>query len=449
MSQDLSRRRFLRSAAALAAGAVAAACGATPTPLPAKPAATPAPVVDTGPLRVLYKADAAFIKYCEDYSATRFGPKNNGAKVNMEMVSTIAEFAQKLLSGMAAGDQVDVWYAGNTESFAMYAGQGMIMPLDDLISRDGLQTFLGAFLTNSLDAGKFKGKQYGIPFGAHPSSRYLFYNKTALGKKGIQLTDRKWKWADYRAYAKTMVDPANKVFGSWLRLNVEGFTVGLRSLGTDIIDSTGTKSLINTPEARPFFQMAYDLISEKLSPPMTEVSDWKPPFAAQKIMMANDNGQRGANLRQIVKDFEWGVWVTPNEGSKPRGLLVTAFMPISAFSKHKELAWQWTKGLLDVSEGVKRVKDLGFIPLPHPDAMLPASETFTDDYTFYIKEWMAEPPLPFQLAANGRVDEMTALLGTNTPSSSFDPAWLKTDTLDNVIKNVHNAVQAVLDKPPV
>jgi maltose-binding protein MalE len=455
MATPVSRRRFLRSAAVLAAGAVVAACGATPTPAPqptkpaaaaaTAPAAVPATAVDTGPLRILWAAQVALVKYFENYTTTVFGPKNNGAKVSIEQVPATAEFAQKLLSGVAAGNPPDIFREVNYQNFVMYSNQGIIMPLDDLIARDGMSKFLGEFLPGSLDMGKFKGKQYCITFGAHPSSRFVFHNKTALAKKGIQLTDRAWKWADYQSYVKTMSDPANKVYGSWLRLNTEGIVVGLRSLGTDVIDSAGTKALINSPEARPFFQMAYNLITaDKATPPPTEITDWKPPFAAQKIIMANDNGYRESFLRDMVKDFEWDTFVTPNEGSKPRGVYVGDFAAITTFSKHKELAWQWAKGLLDIAEGVKRVKEAQHIPLPHPQALLPPTETFSPQYTFYIKDWIAEPPLPFPNPANGRTTEMTALLDTG-----FDAAWLKSDTLDNVLKKVNDSIQAVLDKPPV
>lgn len=108
------------------------------------------------------------------------------------------------------------------------------------------------------------------------------------------------------------------------------------------------------------------------------------------------------------------------------------------------MAWQWAKGLLDIPEGVKRVKEAQHIPLPHPQALLPPTETFSPQYTFYIKDWIAEPPLPFPNPANGRTTEMTTILDTG-----FDAAWLKSDTLDNVLKKVNDSIQAVLDKPPV
>ncbi len=461
MAMQMTRRRFLAGTAATAAGSVLAACQpktvevvkevtrvvpggeqpageATALPEP-QPAGT-----DAGPLRVLWVSQTALVESFEQYSKNVFGPKNNGATVEFLQVPQ-TEFSQKLLSGMAAGDPPDLFREVNYQGFAHYCMEEVILPLDEYIARDNYQEYLDTFLPGSVEAGQFDGKQYCIPFGGHPSSFYLFYNKTALEEKGFKLDNKDWTWAEYLEMVRAMSDPANKVYGTWLRLNLEGFVVGLRSLGTDIIDETGTKSLIGAPEARPFFEMAYKMINEyNAAPRPSDIADWKPPFAAQKIMTANDNGYRESFLREMVEDFEWDTFVTPNESGKPRGVFVCDFSPITSFSKHKDLAWEWVKGTLEVEEGINRVRDARHIPLPVEAALLPEGETISPQYEFYIKEWMANPPLGIALPANGRTTEVFDLL-----QQGFDSAWLGMEPLDDAIKRVDTEVQKVLDKPRV
>jgi ABC-type glycerol-3-phosphate transport system substrate-binding protein len=456
MSHTMTRRHFVAGAGVAAAGVLLGACQpkvvevtkevpkevtkvveklVTPVPSTAVPAKA-----DVGPLRIMWNGQTALVKYFEQYSADVFGPKNNGAKVNIE-VTPDAEFSQKLLAGVAAGNPPDIFREVNYLGFTHYCIEGVILALDDLIARDGFEKHLATFLPGALDAGKFKSKQYCIPFGGHPSSYFLFFNKTALGKKGIKLEDKKWTWSEYVQVAQTMADAPNKVYGSWVRLNTEGFLVGLRSLGSDLIDETGAKCLVGAEQSRPFFDMVYKLITEyKVTPTPTDVGDWKPPFAAGKIMMANDNGYRESFLRETVKEFEFDTFLTPNEGKKPRGCFVCDFSAITSFSKHRDLAWEWAKGILQVEEGIKRVKDARHIPLPTEAALLPKGETLSPQYEFYVKQWIAEPPLPFPNPANGRTTEVTSIL-----ENRFQAAWLKTEPLDTVIKKVQEEIQKVLD----
>jgi multiple sugar transport system substrate-binding protein len=471
MDKHLSRRGFLAGAAAGLAGALLAACqpnvvevtkvvekqvtqviketvmvAGTPQVVEKVITATPPPAkpkeIDKGPLYIMWGAQTALVNNFREYSEKKFTPANNGAKVEILEVPG-GEFAQKLLSGFASGNPPDLFRDVNYSSFQNYCMQGVILALDDLIARDNYQTHLATFLPGSLDAGKYKGKQYSIPFGGHPSSYFLFYNKTALNAKGIKLENKNWTWADYAQVAKEMSDPAKKVFGTWMRLNLEGFWVGMRSLGVDILDATGTKAQITSEKARPFFQMAYDLVAAKYAMPSTQ-GDWKAPLAASNVMMANDNGYRDSFLAEMVKDFEWETFVTPNEANMPRGVFVCDFTCPTAFSKHIDLAWEWQKGILTVEEGISRVVNARHIPLPIEAAMLPAGQELRHQYVFYIKEWLANPPLAACNPANGRTSEVFDIL-----AKGFDAAWLGTKTLDETLKTVNDAMQVVLDKPAV
>ena len=487
MARKLSRRKFLTGAGAGAAGLLLAACqpktvivekevektvivekevekvvketvivAGTPKVVEKKvteivqevvtatpPPATPPPV-DTGPLKIMWVAQVALVENFQKYSEEVFGPANNGAKVEFIIVPG-GEFGQKLLSGIAAGDPPDMFRSVNHMEFSQFAGGGVLFPLDDLIDRDGYQEHLDRFLPYSLETGQFNGKQYGIPLGAHPGPWYLFHNKTALAEKGFEINDFDWTWNDYAQIAREMTDPENDIYGSWLRCNQAGYVVGVRSMGGDIIDATGTKSLVASEAARRWWEFQYKCYREWECTMPCNLGNWRGVFPAGKVVMASDNGYRESFLRETVEDFEWDVFVTPNEGDLPRGSLNADHCPITSASNHIDLAWEWLKGSLTVEQGILRVQNAQWIPLPIPEALLPEQFEVSPQYEFYIRQWMADPPVPMRLPANGR----SAELYHSIVQYGFDPAWVGSEPLDEVIESIDEQVQNLLDKPPL
>lgn len=437
--QLLSRRKFLQTSAAVSGSLLLAAC----TAVPMDGAATDAGAMEPATLQALWVAQTALVEYFENYSATIFSPQNDGAMVEFTLAPS-AEIPQKMLSGIAAGNPPDLFRVVNVASFTQLAANGVILALDDLIGRDDYQSYIDTFIPGTVEAFSFNGIQYGIPFGAHPSSQYLFYNKTALNDQGIVLDDPGWSWSDYVEVCKTVTDLDNDVFGSWVRANFEGYMVGVRSMGGDLLNADGTQSQINSDEAWEFWDLLYALINEhKTTVQPTDVRDWKPPFAEQKIMMANDNGYRESFLREMVQDFEFDTFLIPNMGDVPRGGLVGDISAIAQASSHHDLAWEWVKGTLATEEGIKRVQNARFIPLPTEAALLHPDAMVSHQYEFYVRQWINEPPLGAPTAGNGRTSDVFSTL-----QRGMEAAWLATEPLTDVVNNVHNEIQDILDMPP-
>ena len=440
----VTRRGFLRTVGLASGGLALAACAAVPAAPQAGTDDDTMMSEEPVTLSALWVSQTALVAYFEDYSANIFSPNNGGANVEFTL-SPNAELPQKILSGIAAGSPPDLFRAVNVEFFSQLAANDVILSLDDYIDRDDYQSYVDTFIPGTVDAFAYNGIQYGIPFGAHPSSQFLFYNKTVLNSKGITLDDPSWSWSDYVEAAKAVTDADNGVFGSWVRANFEGYMAGVRSMGGDLLTEDGTQSLINTDEAWEFWNLLYALINEhKTTPQPTDVGDWKPPFAEQKIMMANDNGYRESFLREMVQDFEFDTFLIPNMGDKPRGGLVGDISAISPASAHKDLAWEWVKGTLATEEGIKRVQNARFIPLPTEAALLDPTALVSPQYEFYVRQWIKEPPLGAPTAGNGRTSDVYSTL-----QRGMEAAWLATEPLTDVVNNVHNEIQGILDMPPV
>jgi ABC-type glycerol-3-phosphate transport system substrate-binding protein len=388
-------------------------------------------------------SQTALLDYFRAYSTDTFGPANDGATVEFEEAPQ-EEFAQKILSAIAAGAPPDLFRTVNVENFTQFALSDIMLPLDDLIARDNYQEYLDTFLPGTLEAFQLRGSQFGIPIGSHPSSQYLFYNKTLLADKGFTLDNRDWTWEEYTDVVRSVADPDNQVFGAWIRANFEGYMCGVRSMGGDLIGEEGTKSLIGTEEAMRFFKLMHTLITEeKVAAQPTEVTDWKPPFAEGKIILANDNGYRESFLREMVKDFEFDTFLIPNEGDLPRGGLIADSAAIVAESSKTDLAWEWVKGLLATDQGIRRVQEARYIPLPTEAALLAPEAMVSPQYEFYVRQWIDNPPLPAPTAANGRTSEVFSAL-----QSGLEAAWLGTEPLETVVTRVDGEIQTILDKDP-
>ncbi len=436
-----SRRKFLQTGAALAGSLLLAACAVAPVDGTASDMDTG--TMEPASLQALWVAQTALVEYFENYSATVFSPQNDGATVEFTIAPS-TEIPQKMLSGIAAGSPPDLFRTVNVAFFTQLAANQVILALDDLIGRDDYQPYVDTFIPGTVEAFNFNGIQYGIPFGAHPSSQYLFYNKTALHDQGIVLDDPGWSWSDYVEVAKEVTDQDNDVFGSWVRANFEGYMVGVRSMGGDLLNADGTQSLINSDEAWAFWELLYALINEhQTTVQPTDIGDWKPPFAEQKIMMANDNGYRESFLREMVQDFEFDTFLIPNMGDLPRGGLVGDIAAIAHASSQHDLAWEWVKGILVTEEGIKRVQNARFIPLPTEAALLHPDALVSHQYEFYVRQWINEPPLAAPTAGNGRTSDVFSTL-----QRGMEAAWLATEPLPDVVNNVHNEIQDILDMPP-
>lgn len=441
MNQSLSRRNFLRVAGLASLSAAVVACAPSADPTSNNDANTPSG--EGGDLRVLWVSQTALVEYLQNYSNDTFSAASDGVAVEIEMAPE-EEFPQKILAGIAAGSPPDLFRTVNVQNFAHFALSDVTLALDELIERDNYSDYLETFLPGSLETFQLRGKQYGIPFGAHPSSQYLFYNKTELDAQGITLDNRNWTWDDYADVVRSVADPDNQIFGAWIRANFEGYMCGTRSMGGDLIDAEGTKSLIGSEESGRFWELMYTLIAEEgVAAQPTEINDWKPPFAEGKVMLANDNGYRESFLRELVTDFEFDTFLIPNEGDKPRGGLIADAPAIVAASEQVDLAWNWVQGLLETEQGVRRVQEARYIPLPTEAALLDPAAMSTPQYEFYVRQWIENPPLPAPSAANGRSTEVFAAL-----QSGMEAAWLKSEPLAAVIEQVDNEVQTILDRDP-
>lgn len=174
-------------------------------------------------------------------------------KVEMEPVG-FGEIFERLRITLAGGVAPDV-ISLNYENYTEFASGGALLNLDPLIAKDGYDT--GQYFPAVLQLFQLRGTQYGLP--ATFSDVVLFYNEDLYAQAGLGAPPANWGWND-------LIDSAKKLTRDLSNDGVMdqfGYVTGWWPLyvwlgGGEIIDETGTKALINSPEAARGLQEMVD-----------------------------------------------------------------------------------------------------------------------------------------------------------------------------------------------
>ncbi len=200
MTEQLSRRRFLKlmalTTSATALGACAApAAPAAPAQAPAAQAATEAvpttaPAAQAVTLRMgWWGGDPRHKKY--NTILDMYEQLNPGLKIEREFAAYDA-YWQKLATEVAGGNAPDL-ITNHQDLVNQYSNLGALLPLDDLVSAAKID--LSDWPKGTIDSGKRNGKNWMLALGGTCAS--TMYNETWLTELGIDVPEPTFKWNDY------------------------------------------------------------------------------------------------------------------------------------------------------------------------------------------------------------------------------------------------------------
>jgi multiple sugar transport system substrate-binding protein len=397
--QSVSRRAVLTgglSAVALLVAACAAPPAPTSTPAPAKPAApteapkpaapaeAPKPAQPTEapkpaaapptPVSAAKPAAAGVTKLqMTSWDApspvlTEFlGAFDSKQNTQTEYVHIpFAGYRDKILTMLAGGVPPDVMLVGATET-AEYASRNQLLALDANIQRDKFD--LQDFFEPALDAGRWKGKQYGI--GDNFVYRILFYNLDLFAAAGVprppsEWTNQTWKW-------DTFLDAATKLTkkDAGGRTTQYGFAVGLNAVnamswvwsnGGEWVDPNLSKVDIGEPPAVEALQFLQDLQYKHgvtPTPDALAAENMAQMAAGGKVAMWWDGPWSFAALRQVA-NLKWDVAPIPAGKKGAFSTAAGATWSIAAPSKQQETAWKLLDQLVSREGQLSMIKRFGF-----------------------------------------------------------------------------------------
>jgi multiple sugar transport system substrate-binding protein len=306
---------------------------------------------------------------------TWFAPMSAGPELDLWKLQLLPDF-QKLHPNITVEHSVEVWadywqkiavmFAGGQfpdlvwmhyTRFKDYAQQGMLQPLDDVMSKDkGFN--VADYAPQMMDIFKHKGKQYVMP--KDHGGTAVWYNIDMLEGAGMKLPWQGWKWSDFLEIATKMTKDTNgdgqtDVWGtndiflggdpaSWWHAEA-GWDV-LKSFGGETYSDDFKTAFIDKPETVEAIQFMADVLNKhKIAPKSEQIAGLGDPFRIGKVALHGfPHANQGFFVRYEKRPIKrYGIEFVPaGKGGTFYGLGATGFA-IPTKSQHPKEAWELTK----------------------------------------------------------------------------------------------------------
>lgn len=269
-SKKLSRRDFLRAAAAGSGLALVTANGVIPL-FAQDPTATPLPLPEgvEGRLTVIHKTEyfEAVQTMFRD-TVVNFA-EAQGAELDISTANpeVFGDFTAKMLAAVQAGNPPDLGY--HTLSIPLMYSLDIVEDVTDVV--DQAKSLYGNVVPVIAEANGFiDGKWWGVPFMSTTGA--WFARRDLFEAKGIDVYSLK-SWNDYRDAALAVSDPDNNVWGWGLTINRSGDGHGLimgviQGFGGRLVDESGLIVTFNSPETVAAVEWLADIYTNEMYRPM-------------------------------------------------------------------------------------------------------------------------------------------------------------------------------------
>jgi multiple sugar transport system substrate-binding protein len=271
------------------------------------------------------------------------------------------DFTSTIMTRIAGGNAPDVFWMSN-QDVPSFADRNALL---DLTAYDGKYFKSGDFLDNIMAGYKWKDKIYGLPGDAAPI--VLFYNKEMFDKAKVEYPRAGMSWDDLLQKAKALtVKNGDQIvqygYAQDLSWNFWGPFVWQNN--GNILNSDGTKSAINSPEALEAFTFIRSLMNEYKVAPTASSMQTTPSyqlFQQGKAAMYFGGAWVASTILRDTK-FEWDVVAPPAGKTKATSIALGGFA-VSKTTKHAEEAVKFLSWLAG-EEGQTRKFNGGFAGLP-------------------------------------------------------------------------------------
>lgn len=373
-TQQLSRRQLLQRMAGLAATAALAACApkAEPTPesKPTTAAATaPAAKATTAATAVPAPAKKTEIVYYDRTTsapawADLYNKVQDKVTVKVEIQPPNTRYEQ-LVAAISAGNSPDVIGVDIT-SVGRFAEMKAIVPLDDLIPKNILDSYFQNLIKKNGHYGFYKNKLYGVPFWVDNS--ILFYNKTFLKEAGGDPEKGIRTWDDYRNYGKAITKDGRIGFSMSAASARFLYKPWIWAQGGNWVNADFTAGTMDSPACVSTLQFVRELVTVLKITNDAAGTDWNAMtnlFTGQKAMIVHQGGGLVGLVRSQFPEL-WNVLGVcpipgPKEGQKS-SFIGGNVASVATATKAKEASLDFTIWATASDEGMGVTGTLGYLP---------------------------------------------------------------------------------------
>lgn len=437
--QAISRRTFLRGAAAGATFLLAACAAPVGAPAPGS-SDSGAPSSEPIVLRLHMRAGGETSEVPIYVTRPAEFTEETGVQVQLEPIPGEEYWAkiETLAASNTLGDNMFTdeknWQHSRAAHF------GILQPIDDFMESENVSR--DEWLPGVFDTCIIDGKVYGLPKTGHPAHAFLWINHDMFEAAGIPIPqdDGTATWDDYREWANALAtgDPdARESYGFFMPMNnIQMIINAIRTFGGWELTEDGTQSPVMDDGWQGSIKWAHALYQEdKVMPTSTDLGTAGPVglFAASRLPLMVNARSTISQVREAVGpedgstgNFRWstiGLAQGPNFNGWGASLNTHAG---TTQSQHKLESFKLTYALADARFAFLSANEIGFLVgrTNELEEVGPAAE----DPFIQLQHKEYSNGVPYRIGANYRgleweqiIRNMTDLvyLGERQPDEAF------------------------------
>ena len=216
----------------------------------------------------------------QEQLASEFMAMNPHITIDIDVIPW-ADYWTAVQTAVAGGDAHDVLWM-NGSNLALFASNGILLPISDLVDRDGYD--LSAYPQSLIDLYTYDGMLYGLSKDFDTIG--LYYNVEMFDAAGLDYPDDTWTWDDLKNAARVLTTDDVWGFAATLWAQMVVFDL-IGQNGGQVLSDDGMHVLYGTPEACEALQFLYSFHEEGISPDQVTLdttNQWD-LFSSQRVAM--------------------------------------------------------------------------------------------------------------------------------------------------------------------
>lgn len=322
MNSQFTRRRFLKLAGLAGAGTILASCAPAATPTPAAAQASGPTAESPKKFKVDHLTIPIWwgphdIEAVQGLFDTRFTP-DTGLTVKFEYIGS-SDYVPTVFTRLSGNDPYDL-VAYNADTASQFVAKGALLPLDDLIKKNGVD--LSDFDPAALEQWTHDGKLYGLSNDL--GTFHAYFNVDLFKKAGLEVPKptETWTWDKLLEYARALtVKEGDQIVQYGVSSNAVtwAWDIFANLNGAHIWDEKLSKSTLDDPKVIEAFQFFQDLMYKEQVALLPGASKLGPHelFAAGQLAILLDGTWITGFLRDKMSEikFTWDVGLLPTNAT--------------------------------------------------------------------------------------------------------------------------------------
>ncbi|AGB41686.1 ABC-type sugar transport system, periplasmic component [Halobacteroides halobius DSM 5150] len=292
-----------------------------------------------------------------------FNTKNKNIEIQLTSIPQ-SNFADKFATALASGSAPDIV----SIDLVLVPYFSSVNAFKDITEKYNSLKFKNQLVNNMVRLGKYKGRQYALPFSSDVSA--LLYNKDHFREVGLDPEKPPKTWEELREYAKKLTTKEHYGYGfSGANGGAQMFTFMpyVWGNGGQILNNSKTKSIFNSPETREAFNLYKNLLENKVVPPGSVSYGWvqaQGAFTSGKVSMYPSGNFMVSLLNKKYPNLDFGVALLPkSEDGSHSSFAGGELIAIPKNSDYPKAAWKFIKYALSKKVQVNYFAKNGTIPV--------------------------------------------------------------------------------------